>query len=184
MTGSELVAVVNNRAVTAEALPELPSAEFWALAERISARVRWEFSERIYRLRGMPSATDRACLLLGSKVAEDGKRRVSRKTSMVLKLELGKLVLHYPVKRLTEDQFGVWADGYHKVLADYPDELIEEVCLAWLAKVADRMPTPADLKAECEMKLAMRKIFLEQCGGAVAALELWDREQTRRASNG
>lgn len=123
-----------------------------------------------------PTPGDRALIAMANDVCAEAARRLVPHQPDLLKAELGKLVLHYPTKRLTEAQFTLWADGYHEVLAAYPGELLAEVCMEWLATVADRMPTPADLKQQCDRINYPRKIRAQYAAAAPRALARWDQE--------
>lgn len=162
-------------------LPALPYGEFWPLVARLYELVKSDPHDRTqWVLQQAPTPADRALIAIAQDVCKEAARRLVPHEPDVLKAELGKLVLHYPTKRLTEAQFTLWADGYHKILAEYPAELLVEVCLEWLANVADRMPTPADLKQHCDRLNYPRKIRAQYAAAAPLALTRWDQENQRK----
>lgn len=137
----------------------------------------WGYGEKGGRpnLRRQPTDLERQALLACPQLAEAASERLKPGTGHVLRNKLGEMLLVYPVRQMTDAQWGVLAGLYAKVLGDCPDECIADAADRWLADPTKKvLPSPAELAEMAKALKGKREFAAHLCLVAPKALQNWD----------
>lgn len=196
MTEETGKAVTVSRTAAVAALLKQPSKDFWPLISAIAGeqgletkygaealvRLEYGYGEKGGRamLKRPPTAAERSTLARGPEYAEAASGRLEPGNGRVLEAALGKMILIFPLRKMSPEAWKVWAGTYSQVLGDCPDECIADAADHWIATKAERMPAPAEFGKLAKALQAKRLHAVDLCRRAPEALKNWDDDHAPR----